>query len=471
METPKTEPLAVPPPAEPSAFTALLRQTSEPIFAEQVILKAMKDTLAPRLFQAWMHGQREHPFNLSNAKMTMLAVNIQQVCIQTKRDAIVGLGFVTDKEKEEQSLVQDTMRQALQPGQPTKPGAAGKPVAAIKKAVEDADDETGSVSKVCQVLDEFCEHGFQSVLDQVGEDYCNTGQGYLEIIREDGPGSNINAIWFMPSELVHVYIEKDKPHYHYVVNDSNGELRYARAGDLEGFLQRNPDIKQQQVTELLSVCNMTGFDPFYGVADWLSLVPWLELAQMLIQYNFDFFQNRAVPEIIALFLGRKLPEADFNRFADMLKGTAGAGNNHKSIAMNITDPEMKVHIEKLTGDTREKFGELWATIEASIVSGHRVPALLAGIQTPGKMAAANELPNALLAFQVLYVDRHQKIFRDRLRKFFVAEKGLGLTDEDFTFRRIIDYFDLGKMDTMARMRETAPEAAADGREMKDGLKD
>lgn len=413
-----------------------------------------KERLMPSSSQNWQVGEKEHPIQMDSAKNTMLSVNIHHTCIQTKRDATVGLGFITDLDREKKK-VKDQM--AL--GQ--MPGMESNPIAAVKKALEDGD----TTSRVTEVLDEFCEDGFASLLDQVGEDYENTGNGYIEVVRD---GAGIAALWHMPAETVKVYCEQTKPHRHFTVSDTGGLLKYARAGDLDGFRARNPDVKQEQVTELLHFKKPTSYSPFYGIPDWLSITPWLELAQIMVQYHYDFFNNKATPELLALFLGRTLPTADFDAVCEMIKGTVGPGKRHKSLALNITDPNMKVQIERLTGDSREKFGDLWQTAEASIVSGHRVPPLLAGIQTPGKMGATNELPNALMAFQILYIDRNQRVFRDTLRKFFVPETSL--TDDDFQLRRIIDYFDFGSMDTMARMRQTAPEAKAEGRNLADGVK-
>lgn len=456
-----------------------LAEAPEPLFVEKIsqpthavgldgtLVAMLKAKLAVQKgSQRWDIGMKEQPINFEAAKQTMLSVNIQQTCIATKRDAIVGLGFVTEEEKENKKLMQDLaaeMAKPAQPGQPSKP--AGSAVTKLRKAIESS-AEGSTTSKVCEKLDPLCEDGFQELLDQVGEDYANTGNGYIEVVRD---GTEIVALWHMPAENVRVWLEADKPNYHYVCTDNASTLKYAKPRDADALRARTKS-EQKQITELLHFRMPSAFSPWYGVPDWLAVTPFLELAQIMVQYNFDFFQNRAVPELLAFFLGRRLPDAQFNNFCDMLKGTSGAGNRHKSIAMNIPDPEMTVQIEKLTGETREKFGDIWSTVEANIVSGHRVPPLLAGIQTPGKLGAANELPNALMAFQILYVDRHQKVFRDKLRKFFV-EEGFDLQDTDFTFRRIIDYFDMGSMDTISRMRETVTEAQASGRKVSDGLQD
>ena len=105
-----------------------------------------------------------------------------------------------------------------------------------------------------------------------------------------------------------------------------------------------------------------------------------------------------------------------------------------------------------------------------IVSAHRVPPLLAGIQIPGKLGATNELPNALSAFQKLVIDEAQTIFHETLGLTLGhGSDGIrGLDMDDFAFSSILDEFNIGQMDTMSRMRE--PVTGSD-RDLEDGLKE
>jgi hypothetical protein len=86
------------------------------------------------------------------------------------------------------------------------------------------------------------------------------------------------------------------------------------------------------------------------------------------------------------------------------------------------------------------------------------------------MAAANELPNALVAFQTLYIAQHQQVFELKLGQT-LGTAGLGLEPTDFLLKKITDFYDLGQVETMSRMRETATQAQAEGRKLEDGLKE
>ena len=55
--------------------------------------------------------------------------------------------------------------------------------------------------------------------------------------------------------------------------------------------------------------------------------------------------------------------------------------------------------------------------------------------------------------------------------FLLARAGLGLEPTDFRLRKITDFYDMGQVDTMSRMRETATEASFRGRELDQGLEE
>ena len=120
--------------------------------------------------------------------------------------------------------------------------------------------------------------------------------------------------------------------------------------------------------------------------------------------------------------------------------------------------------------TDDKFSKMKETLALSIVSAHRVPPLLAGIQIPGKLGAVNELPNALKGFQSLVIEQAQRLFQQTLGNT-LGQDGTGLTIEDFEFQKITEVFDIENMDTVARMRQSPMQAKAEGRDLSQGVKD
>lgn len=415
----------------------------EPLYGKPVsLLKALLDpTLNTR--QGSSEGMKDHPINMSAAIELMSANPHHETCINTKRDAIVGLGFRNEYDRQKFAMKDNPM--------------AEPPTA-------DPDE----IPSAYEVLSPLTDTTLQDLLNDTAEDYENTGNGYWEVVRYNG---RIVSLWHLPASSIWVKVEDSMVNRHYVYRSEDGtERKFARFGDLQRFLARpaGSGLDPNNTSEVIHFRKGTSRSRYYGLPTWLSAVPAIELAQMINQQQFDFFKNRGVPEFMAFFIGQQMGKETWKQVEEAMKATIGSGNAHKSIALNITDPNMRVQVEKLALEHQSgnSFQELNDVVAMSIVTAHRVPPLLAGIQIPGKLGAVNELPNALLAFQTLYVDQQQKVFTETLANTIGPE--FGLTWEDLSFRKITDKFDLQKVDTMARMRTPVAEG---GRNLDEGLRD
>lgn len=205
---------------------------------------------------------------------------------------------------------------------------------------------------------------------------------------------------------------------------------------------------------------------------WLSAVPAIELSQCYAQFKYDFFLNRGVPEFMLFLLGAKLSPDDWKIVTNALKSNIGLGNSHKSFALNVSDTELKVQLEKLAMDSSpQDDGPMKESLALSVVTAHGVPPLLAGILVPGKLGSNNELPNALMAFQALVAGPDQRIFMQTLGKTLGSkEAGLGLTLSDFEFYTVLDEIDLSTAATVGGMKQPLAEANAQGRDLTAGMK-
>lgn len=427
--------------------------------------------------QGLVTGEQQTPVDF-DAAIRLLGANAHHgTCIMTTRDAIVGLGFQTEYDKQKRKIAQTS---------PPPPKPAPAPTAANPKPTPPPPDpipvptaDENDPSHAEDVLTPLCDTTLQDLMNVVGEDYAVTGNGYIEVVRA-APSQNapIVALWHLPAPSLRVVVEDSGVHRHfrhYPLAGVGAERRFARFGDLDGFLARSAGLVSdpKKVSEVIHFKKSTCRSPYYGMPHWIPCVPAIELKQMIHQQQFDFFKNRGVPEFIMTFLGNQIPAATWKTIEESIRATIGEGNQHKSIALNINDPTMQVQVHKLAieGKTENSFQELNDVCAMEIVTAHRVPPLLAGIQIPGKLGAVNELPNAILAFQTLTVEQDQKVFTDTLGATLGNKElngGLPLERQDFLLRKITDRFNLQGMDTMSRMRE--PAAAAGGRDLGAGVK-
>lgn len=410
-------------------------------------------------------GRRYHPIDYAVAKRMKRFSPHHNTCLLTKVASAVGLGF----ERPSDRATREKKQGFQDPTQTVVHDATG--------TVKDPNE----MSRVAEKLDSLCDISFQDVLSSAILDFYELNVGYVEVVREEGsPSGKIVGIHYQNAEHIYVVSEEDGINYHYEMDpdgDSKGTIKFARFGDLEDFLTRSPSksSSQKRFAELIRFRRSQSDNRWYGVPDWVSGAPLVELKTMVVQSQFDFFNNRGVPEMMLFLLGATVEDKPWKDLQAKMKATIGGGNQHKSFAMNIADPNIKVQVEKLAmeGTTDNLFAAMADPLALEIVSAHRVPPLLAGIQIPGKLGATNELPNALQAFQKLVIGPDQHNISTTLSNTLgnrTFNASLGLRPADFVLRTILDEIDLGSMDTVARMREPFAKAAADGRNPADGLK-
>jgi hypothetical protein len=391
-------------------------------------------------------GRVEHPFDYVAVGQFKNANPYHSTCLEAKVAATTGINFYDAKEK-----------------------------------VVEKDGTTRwkkKQSKVSKNTSKLCENPFISELNAVCEDYWTVAVGYLEVVR-DSPNGRITGLHHLPARRVWKYLERDGRNHHYEIDSEGwgGDQKFAAFGDSAEFFVRNKlPLPEGTVSEVICFRQPSSQSRHYSIPDWVSAVQPIELIQCILQYKFDFFQNRGVPEFLLFILGQIVDEATWTSIEQAMQANMGLGNSHKSTAINLSNPDAKVQVEKLAMDNKleDEINASSDPLALMIVSAHRVPPLLAGIQVPGKLGATNELPNALTAFQKLVIDEAQTIFQETLGKTLgdssIGIRGLGM--DDFAFSSILDEFNLGggnnALDTMSRMREPVTDT---DRDLNDGLRD
>lgn len=415
-------------------------------------------TDAVRSEQPDQKGTRvEHPFDFAAVGQFKNANPYHSTCLEAKVAATTGINFHDAKKK---ILVKDD---------------EGNIVGEKWKKQE---------TKVAKKTRGLSNGPFISELNAACEDFWNVSVGYLEVVREK-PGGKITGLHHLAARRVWKFLEEDGVNYHYEI-DAEGHgtnRRFAAFGDSVEFLKRNKQVlglgdttvadrMDQRVSEVICFRQPSSQSKHYSIPDWVSAVQPIELIQCILQYKFDFFQNRGVPEFMLFITGQHVDDEQWEAIEKALQANMGLGNSHKTVAINLSNSEVKVQVEKLAMDNKleDEINASSDPLALMIVSAHRVPPLLAGIQIPGKLGATNELPNALMAFQKLVIDSAQTIFQETLGLTLGdSTEGIrGLTMDDFAFSSILDEFDLNKMDTMSRMRTPA---AGGERDLDEGLRE
>ena len=427
-------------------------------------------------------GQRQHPFDFDILKLLKDHNEHHSTCIHAKTSATVGLGFLNEAEKQQRTQPPPPPPQSPQSGEPPQeddPEGDNPPQPTPQPVITPIYQK----SKADEILDPLTSISWHDTLMDACEDFWDTGNGYIEVVRR---GGEIKGLHYIPSREVRISVDDSRHNFHYVITGEGNahDRHFAAFGDKEDFLERlgqglsvtgasintnDPD----SVSEVIHFRRPSSRSKWYGTPDWVSAVPMIELCQMLHQYKFDFFNNRGVPEFMLFITGGKVADDDWKVIEEAVKANIGFGNSHKSTAVNIPMKDITVQVEKLAMENSadEDFKMLKETVALSIVTAHKVPPLLAGIQIPGKLGATNELSQALIAFQSLVVGQAQRLFQATLARTLGGEDGVGLDAEDFTFKTITDDLDPKKMDMIGRMHQPLPQANAEGRDLNNGLRD
>lgn len=409
-------------------------------------------------------GRKLHPFNFDLVGRFQ-TYNVHHArAIHAKVAATVGLGFQTPndkKRKDAKSSLEPTDLSTLPP----------------------QDD----VAKIDQVLGPLCEHSWQDTLVDCAEDLWQTGNGFLEVVRRRTT-REVLGLYHLAAKEVYVVIENHRYDRHYSIQgreDNVSNRVFAKFGDSEGLLQRAAQGKgyfsygqkpdKEIMSEVIHFRRPTSLSRWYGYPDWLSAVAAIELVQCLTQHEYDFYLNRGVPEFFLFVIGQLLSKSDKEKIEAAMASTIGLGNQHKSVLVNLPNggEHMKVQLEKLALEAKgdgSQFAGMSEALALQIVSAHGIPPLLAGIQIPGKLGAANEMVQAMQAFHVLVIEPMQRLIRQTLLNTLGTDSSLGLSPEDFVLNTIVDRIDVQKTDTIARMRQTPQEAADEGRDLDKGVK-
>tara|TARA_R110002095_G_C4251957_1_gene240427 strand:- start:20783 stop:22201 length:1419 start_codon:yes stop_codon:yes gene_type:complete len=378
-------------------------------------------------------GHVRRPFDFGRTAMLKMHNEHHSTCIEAKKAATVGLGHVDRNTKKK--------------------------------------------------LDKLCRVSWLHTMMQISEDWESVGNGYLEVVREGFKANGkITGLHYQPACDVQIVIEDEHYNSHFEIKATGGlrnAIKFANYGDLDSFQARpaGQALEGKRMSELIHFAQPSSYSRYFGVPFWLAAIASIELVQSLKQHQFDFHQNRGVPEFMLFVMGTKVRAKDWAAIEESLQAQIGPGNSHKSLAMNLTDPNITVQLEKMAMEGSadgEFFAKMMETLSVNIVSAHRVPPPIAGILIPGKMGASNEASNAIMTFQALVIGQSQENFETTLRCTLGQDKSLAMPEDAFVFRTIVEEMAeameaLAPVDTMGRMKEELPEAAANGRDLEDGV--
>lgn len=275
--------------------------------------------------------------------------------------------------------------------------------------------------EVYEKLDPLTEDGIQPVMDDITEDFCQTGNGLMEVVRSGGGA--IVGLHHLPVQNVAIWKEHRLSHdYHYLVSESSiiglvssDARRFARFGDRARMVawaiksgKLTKEANESTVSEVIHFRQSTSLSKHWGLADWLASIPIISMVQAEQQCLYDLFINGGVADQIVSFLGDTMDEEDWKLTQDTLTGGEGRGNKRKMLVLNLPQPDLKVQVDKLATDFAAPAQiDLDRNMAFDLMSAHGVPPMVASVVHGSKLGNNREAKDQINLFQLLNIGPKQ----------------------------------------------------------------
>lgn len=239
-------------------------------------------------------------------------------------------------------------------------------------------------------------------------DYELFGNMYLEIVRLNG---KLATFYHLPAQ--NIYITKDRDAYWQLLPDGK-EVEFARYGD-----------KKSDKHEILALQNYTPRSGFYGLPTYLGALGAMATNKVICDYNLNFFSNSATPHLAIIVEGGEFDETTEKEIQDFLQNNIkGVVNAHRTIYIPVSDPNVKVKIERLNDVKDAAFRFLRGDNRDEIISAHGVPPRLVGVVVSGQLGGSGEVLGQLQTFLEIDIKPKQRKLETFLNKLFLQEFGI-----------------------------------------------
>lgn len=248
-----------------------------------------------------------------------------------------------------------------------------------KRGLEKIASNEGKAKKARQALDEHRddlyeelesfneEKTFTEILEMVWRDYEVTGNGYIEIGRnEDG---TIGYIGHIPSTTVRVRRKRDG----FVQIRGRDAVFFRNFGDDVA----NPIGSDRNPNELIHILRYSPSSTYYGVPDVVAAQQAIAGNEFSSRFNIEYFENKAVPRHLITLKGANLSANAQTELLGLFE-TGLKGENHRSLFVPLpgddANNKVELKIEPIeAGNVDASFLKYRESNLNEILMAHRVP--------------------------------------------------------------------------------------------------
>lgn len=256
------------------------------------------------------------------------------------------------------------------------------------------------------------------------------GNAYIEIGRTKETGEP-KYLGFIPPENIRVRKARDG-----FVQVENGQIVFFRNyGDRE---TPDPFGKDPNPNEIIHIKQHSVIDHYYGVPQITSAIQAMAVLKFAMQYNVDYFENKAVPRYIIKTRNISLDGATqaklLNFFETNVKGTS-----HRTVLIPImgASQDRDIVFDPVETDRQEgHFIEMIKEMQQFIMSRHRVPQARIGLSSAATSQAESREAEKTFKETVCQPEQRflerkmNRIFSELTDMFVFRFEEYSLTDED-----------------------------------------
>ena len=249
------------------------------------------------------------------------------------------------------------------------------------------------------------DESLRDIFKLVSKDYITFGNGWVQSVTV-GKRTNYYHI-----DATKVRIKKDRSGI--VVSDYWREIgngKYTSKPHVEISLD------PKKGTHAIQIMRHSPEYNFYGLPDYIGALNWIDVEYRIPKFNLDRFDNGFFPSALIQMFGAPPEGTTAKQYVkSMVANFTGEANNSKIVAEMLDSPEQAAKITTFDSEKQGEFEKLAEMAKVNIISAHRIPPVLAMIETAGKLGGNQQISEShnLFMNSVIIPD-----FQEPLLRFF-----------------------------------------------------
>ena len=249
------------------------------------------------------------------------------------------------------------------------------------------------------------DQSLRDVFNLVSEDYITFGNAWIQSVTVKGRTNYFHI------DATKVRIKKDRSAI--IVSDYWREIGN---GTYKSKPHAEISLDTKKGTHAVQLMRHSPEYNFYGLPDYIGALNWIDVEYRIPKFNLDRFDNGFFPSALIQMFGAPPEGISAKQYVkSMVANFTGEANNSKIVAEMLDSPEQAAKITTFDSEKQGEFEKLAEMAKVNIISAHRIPPVLAMIETAGKLGGNQQISEShnLFMNSVITPD-----FQEPLLRFF-----------------------------------------------------